>query len=815
MAAAGRIRFLKLSGKKIGRRTDLFTQFFHRYVGTAIVVLSWWNCYTGLVKIGPEDAYTQIIVLSSFSLGYNIPVFGQIRKYVFFPYLGFVVLVFLIAEIRQRRAQKANKDKVKAVVEGVEGIWDDDGENLETMTMESFLDVSRHLALCIVDGRVLDITDFKEIHPGGTDMLRYAQGSDITAEFLGQRDVDGIRHIHGSGALKVMKTLVKAKLVFKSGEDGSLGSLEQTVPEGQGSIEFRVKSQAPEKRLLGDVFVPGRVVSVKYLTPEIEITDSCRPSILLSLAVPHTANQKGRDLLPSSAFTFRGIDERGRQIERQYTPVVLHEKFSKKIRGSSRLSIMNLATTMTKANIDIKEETYDFIISLVPGGQMSKHFLNLKPNKTILCKGPLVNNKTIEKLMEGWKDVVMFAAGTGISPMLQLMDFFTNGGSGSLEVACPQMYVVWIVKDQEHNYTDILALQSRARRSHGRLKYTIIYSSSTSDTPSCSDSGNEIDNSINPKVDTANSTKSMEASQILSGLWRSVTTGRDSKKEISSRKEPSQSQWSLKQLMDDSIAYRAKQGLKSIFAKQSMRVQDIIEAAHRNKHNHSSMYVLNRRTALQKPLEKVEFNADFWKHNGRICSIRVNEKVVQDILQSVQDAANARKEKTMDSDPKSRSYGSRWKAASTSSNKRALSMDQSGHRLSLSLESSSLELISEGDETVGSIEARDSYAVDDNAKGEEEDNAVGTGNSEALRPTMEAEVSMALLDLEEGGRQEGGSYSEILIAISGSPRFEMSLLQGLVALGFPRDQIANFTRSHHKETKGASSSNLDHGSFSV
>jgi hypothetical protein len=71
MVFAGRIRYLKLEGKPVGRKTDIVSLIFHKYGGLTIVALAWWNCYTGLVRIGPEDSYIQIVVLSSFPMGYG------------------------------------------------------------------------------------------------------------------------------------------------------------------------------------------------------------------------------------------------------------------------------------------------------------------------------------------------------------------------------------------------------------------------------------------------------------------------------------------------------------------------------------------------------------------------------------------------------------------------------------------------------------------------------------------------------------------------------------------------------------------------
>ena len=70
MAATGRFRYLKWEGQKIGKRIDFLTLVLHRYGGATFIALAWWNCYTGLVRIGPEDSYVEVVLFSTYSMGY-------------------------------------------------------------------------------------------------------------------------------------------------------------------------------------------------------------------------------------------------------------------------------------------------------------------------------------------------------------------------------------------------------------------------------------------------------------------------------------------------------------------------------------------------------------------------------------------------------------------------------------------------------------------------------------------------------------------------------------------------------------------------
>lgn len=170
MAGTGRYRYLKWEGVKIGRKTDFITLAFHKYGGAVFIGLAWWNCWTGLCRIGPEDSEFQLVVFSNLHLGYDINAFGTIRDYVYGPYIAFVVLVFILSEVRQRKSANATH----SIMKSGKGLWgDEDDSHLDTMTLETFLDVTRlGNALCVVDGRVLDISSFIDIHPGGPDLLR-------------------------------------------------------------------------------------------------------------------------------------------------------------------------------------------------------------------------------------------------------------------------------------------------------------------------------------------------------------------------------------------------------------------------------------------------------------------------------------------------------------------------------------------------------------------------------------------------------------------------------------------------------------------
>lgn len=76
-------------------------------------------------------------------------------------------------------------------------LTDVNDSDLPQLSIDSFLFLTKHgSALSIIDGYVIDLGAFMDVHPGGTNVLRFAVGADITAHFRGQSDVNGQRHAH-------------------------------------------------------------------------------------------------------------------------------------------------------------------------------------------------------------------------------------------------------------------------------------------------------------------------------------------------------------------------------------------------------------------------------------------------------------------------------------------------------------------------------------------------------------------------------------------------------------------------------------------
>lgn len=398
----------------------------------------------------------------------NTSVFGFIKDHLFVPYIGFICLVFLAAEIHKIRLNGAmHEAKLKELKEG-KSIWDDQHlvDRYDEMTMDKFLELTRlGSKLCIVDGRVLDISGFIDSHPGGRDMLRHVGGSDITDEIAGLRDIEGFRHAHSYFALQKMKTLVIAVLVGEDIHKNQQILIPSAVLFGNENVADAENPLHKVELNAKPLFRRARILDVRFITPFDEISASNKPVVMLCLAVPKVVGcvvSNNGTILPSSTFKFRVVNAFGSTFEAYYTPVRLLKA------GDQRRD---------QVCIREDENVYEFLISLRPGGQISKASLAWKIRKPLAVQGPSINPDIINGVASVTASTVLtlFAAGTGIAPMLQLLDFYAEPARSS---SVPHIFLIWVLKGPEHNYSDWLGLEQRADKLQGKFKWIIIYSSS-------------------------------------------------------------------------------------------------------------------------------------------------------------------------------------------------------------------------------------------------------------------------------------------------------------------------------------------------
>jgi len=422
--------------------------------------MAWSNCYTGLVQIGSVDIEVYLFNSVSVPLGYNISIFGYIREKMFFPYLGIVIAIFFVAEAKsifdRLRRRTLPVDELKTKINEALNTRDD---IMETMDTKTFLQLTKHgNQYCIINGFVVDYTEFADFHPGGRDLLKFALGSDITQEFLGQRDVNGVVHQHSTGAISTLKSIIIAKYI---GSD--LNAELNGVSTDIKLLHSPGKISSPLDVSTADVFIPARVVSKELLTSNLEYILGDKPVILLRLAIPaHNTNEWIRvsllndrpiiDAIVLNHYTFRAPDDKSNLvIERKYT--LLQEEQYK------------------------DEVILSFIISLLPCGKMSNILNKIKQGKRLLIKGPLMcRDIFLQKIDDGIKQyntLLLMAAGTGITSLMSILNYCINGH----DQKGPRIYLIWLVKSPKHDYSKMLNLDDLVDKSSGRFKYAVCYTS--------------------------------------------------------------------------------------------------------------------------------------------------------------------------------------------------------------------------------------------------------------------------------------------------------------------------------------------------
>ncbi|KAL9189115.1 hypothetical protein ACHAXT_011605 [Thalassiosira profunda] len=452
----------------------------HRCGGLILTGCAWYNCYTGLVQISPyESDSVEVTFFSSrtVSMGYDLEFFAFIKQYLFFPWLAVVILTFVITEVRARRENLFGKsNNVEAVVQGTGSLLAMDDKDLPEMTVDNFLFLTRHgSALSLVDGYVIDIGSFIDVHPGGANVLRFAVGSDITRYFTGELDVGGQRHKHSKNALRALRPLVKWRMERQ--DIGSTLSVKKrgTVAQSKrrrGSVFNRhsLFQQKPDRStaLLGHVFRTAKVVAHEVISGDLASDEKCLIRLSLSLKTEARLDTVLGTPLPTSTFIFRALDDDGNSFERPYNTSRCYLAQGKKHSKSHQTLLPLFNKSLSQSSKGDTDTVYDFFISLVPRGKMSGFLATRTPGKPMMVKGPLASKPYLEKLAaKSWTNACLIVQGTGITPAVQLIDFFLKMESP------PKITLVWMIQGEKGTFEEALNLPEREAIS-AHFRYQIL-----------------------------------------------------------------------------------------------------------------------------------------------------------------------------------------------------------------------------------------------------------------------------------------------------------------------------------------------------
>ncbi|CAM9139722.1 unnamed protein product [Choristocarpus tenellus] len=335
----------------------------HMWGGRALAVLAIFTCYHGLCLIAPDTTLTIASegVTGDDAFGLEIRGFGSMLKY-YWTYIGFLGVVFAIGEVRLRFQNRYDQmDFVKCL-------------DLPILDLKEFrAHVDNGSKWVLVDDAIvdLDINNLLENHPGGARVLRGSIGTDIKKELAGDEAADtGHSHRHSAQAMSAV-----AKMVV-----GYIG----------GS-----RNRSGLSKRAGDAGEKTPVAYQKYTLSSA--TQVCkgddRPVFLYTFMAYKDEKQQPREIKAGEYMRFQASLPDGTVVQRSYHMVEMIQYGER--RG------------------------YRFVIRLYPFGLMSGVLRDLKHGSKMRMIGPF--NLAQVRLPPFDDYVYMFAGGTGVSPMLQII----------------------------------------------------------------------------------------------------------------------------------------------------------------------------------------------------------------------------------------------------------------------------------------------------------------------------------------------------------------------------------------------------------
>ena len=162
----------------------------------------------------PENLAKMLSLSHTFVVAPQL-IFGVIQRYVFWPYAALVVVAFAVAEAYRGHAFDSFKKYGDNAI-----IWGDmDLSTLDPMTSVQFNEATHYgKQICIVNGCVVDISEFMDRHPGGKRIMRIAAGTDITLELMSKCSVNPASWFNGNGfsGFDVRDTFITGRVNLRS-----------------------------------------------------------------------------------------------------------------------------------------------------------------------------------------------------------------------------------------------------------------------------------------------------------------------------------------------------------------------------------------------------------------------------------------------------------------------------------------------------------------------------------------------------------------------------------------------------------------------
>lgn len=281
---------------------------------------------------------------------------------------------------------------------------------------------TRESVWIVVQDKVYDCTPFLTLHPGGVAPIMNHAGEDVTVEFdsihtraawamldqylIGELDLSDAQ---GNGRMSIYRSEAG------DGEDES-DALVQLTARDRLDIRSSLRADANMHRQMNETLKSSQMTERKRLTSldpkqfrEFQLigrNELTADTLVLRFGLPSEEHSLG---LPVGQHVVLNATIRGESVNRSYTPITL---------GTEK-GFFELLIKVYAANVNPQ---------FPMGGKMSQHLAKLPIGATISAKGPtghvtyFGHGKTkVGSKVHQIQTFVMLAAGTGITPMYQVM----------------------------------------------------------------------------------------------------------------------------------------------------------------------------------------------------------------------------------------------------------------------------------------------------------------------------------------------------------------------------------------------------------
>jgi NAD(P)H-flavin reductase len=397
--------------------------FLHKAIGIALVVVNLTTFLLGTsVKLKNTKFYINHRRTTHKVLGYLTVLLGFVNCYfgieeinagpIRFLFIAFLLVILVIGGFVIRFSKQKNREVDPSKIQA-----------LPLFEWDEVLDrVSTGSKWLVINGYIYDVGNFMNEHPGGSELLEGLLGTDCTEQF---------------GTIE-RRSFVPRKLnSAESSKQKSGGSSMASSGDFSGSMRPNLQMHK-HSRLAHNQLSTLAVGKLKSF-----IRKDVRTS-LLSQEFTNTA------LSPAEFIPIQLIQKQlivhDSAKETVFKCIFRFERMEDFVEFQPGDSVMLMATrhmeTIQRPYTPINVRNVgqmEFIIKVYPQGKFSNCVARAKPGTVFKARGP-VRHAVVQKRFQEkeWTDLLLLCSGTGITPMILLIDYVCGKGllKGKIVLLC-------------------------------------------------------------------------------------------------------------------------------------------------------------------------------------------------------------------------------------------------------------------------------------------------------------------------------------------------------------------------------------------